>query len=67
MENRIDNEAFEHWFEYNLPDGFVDDVIVAPTAFLADRLSRRLNTPESDTLERDTVGLFLACCSHAER
>jgi hypothetical protein len=67
LENRIDNEAFEHWFEYNLPDGFVDDVIVAPTAFLADRLSRRLNTPESDTLERDTVGLFLACCSHVER
>jgi hypothetical protein len=64
--NRSDDEAFEDWFEYDLPDGFVDDVIIAPTAFLADRLSRRLKATEPATLERDTVSLFLACCSHVE-
>ena len=61
-----DEGAFEHWFEYDLPEGFVDAVVFAPTAFLADRLSRRLKTPGPDTLERDTVTLFLACCSHVE-
>jgi hypothetical protein len=61
------DSSFEDWFEYVFPEGFVDDVVIAPTAFLADRLSRRLNTTETDGLERDTVGLFLECCSHVER
>jgi hypothetical protein len=66
LQIRQDDEAFEDWFEYDLPDGFVDAVVSAPTAFLADRLFRRLNMRESDMLERNTVGLFLACCSHVE-
>jgi hypothetical protein len=67
LQNLQDDAAFEDWFEYVFPDGFVDDVVIAPTAFLADRLSKRLNIAEDTGLERDTVVLFLACCSHVER
>jgi hypothetical protein len=58
--------SFEEWFEYDFPEGFVDDRVVAPTAYLADRLARRSRQSESTLLEHDTVTLFLACCSHVD-
>ncbi len=56
---------FEEWFEYEMPDGFVDEVVVAPLAYLADRLARKISHGESNTLELETAIIFLACCSHS--
>ena len=61
-----DPESFEDWFEYDLPKGFAEAIVSAPTALLADRLFSRSGTHDSDTLERDTVELLLACSSRAE-
>ena len=55
----------EEWLEYDLPDGFVDDVVIAPNAYLADRLAKRIEEADSPMLERETAILFLACCSNA--
>lgn len=63
---KTDETDFETSFHYDFPDGFVDDAIVQPTAFLADRLSKKLSYEEADSLEFETVQLFLGCCSHIE-
>ena len=55
----------EEWLEYDMPDGFVDDVVMAPNAYLADRLAKRIEAMDSQTLESNTAILFLACCSNA--
>jgi hypothetical protein len=56
----------EEWLAYDMPDIFVDDVIVSPTAYLADRLSR-ISGSHEDTLEAKTAAIFLACASHVEK
>src|SRR5262249_39714645 len=56
--------AFDEWFAYTMPDGFVDHVVTAPTAYLADRLAKKLSKNQSPELEAETVLMFLACCSH---
>ena len=62
---RTDPVSFEDWFEYRLGPGFVDEEVVAPAAFVADRLARKLTIAREDALERDTAMLFLACCSQS--
>ncbi|HEX2827402.1 MAG TPA: hypothetical protein VHP37_13720 [Burkholderiales bacterium] len=57
--------SFEEWFEYAMPDGFVDDEVAAPAAFIADRLSKKLLYGDAGKLEFDTVLMFLACCSQS--
>ena len=55
----------EEWLEYDLPDGFVDDIVMAPNAYLADRLAKRVGEADSPMLERETAIFFLVCCSSA--
>ena len=57
--------TFEEWLAYDMPDGFIDDVVVSPTAYLADRLARQIHEiDEEHGLESKTAALFLACASH---
>jgi hypothetical protein len=56
--------TFEEWLLYDMPDEFVDDVVISPTAYLADRLSRQTLEPQGPALEARTAALFLACASH---
>ncbi len=55
--------TFEEWLTYDMPDEFVDDHVVSPTAFLADRLSRVEYEAEDFTLEARSAAMFLACAS----
>jgi hypothetical protein len=59
--------TFEEWLLYDMPDKFVDDVVISPTAYLADRLSREVQQPEGQALEAKTAAMFLACASHVVR
>jgi hypothetical protein len=64
LEIRNHESSFEDWLDYTLPDGFVDDVVVAPAAYIADRMAKRLESVDSVPLELETVRMFLACSSH---
>ncbi len=59
---RGDEGTFEDLVEYAMADGFVDDVVKQPGAFLVDRLTRRLKDPAPDP-EADAAMIMLACCS----
>lgn len=62
-----DPAQMEEWFDYALDDDFEDAEVVAPAAYLADRLGKALQRPEPEALELTTVRLFLACCSHLDQ
>lgn len=66
VEFRPDATSFEDWFEYSLSEGFVDERVVAPTAYLADRLAKAARSPGALSLELETVRMFLACCSNVD-
>jgi hypothetical protein len=59
----IQTTTFEDWLEYDMRDGFVDDNVISPTAYIAHRLSRTLAQGEPRDTEADTAALFLACSS----
>jgi hypothetical protein len=56
--------SYEDWLLYDMADGFVDDVVISPTAYLADRIARRVEESDEESLEAKTAALFLACASH---
>ncbi len=56
-------EGFEEEFEYRLPEGFVDEVVKRPAAYLLDRAIRRLQAEVQPARESETAKLFLACSS----
>ena len=58
---------FEDTYEYKMPEGFSQEPVKRPTAFILDRMQRQLlkNLPDSET-EAYTARLFLACCSSIE-
>ena len=66
MVSKNDPNIFEHWLEYDMPEGFVDTQVDAPAVLLADRLARKTYDNDPATLEAETVTLFLACASTAE-
>ncbi len=49
---------------YTVPEGFADDEILAPAAYLAATAERCLETGDWEPHEGHTARLFLACCSH---
>lgn len=56
-----DEENFEKIFSYNLPNGFNDETIKSPIAYLLDRMIKVLNSSlQIDDLERETLLQFLA-------
>ena len=54
----------EEWLDYSMPDGFVDDVVKSPTAYIAHRLTQRNSPQGGRDIEAETAALFLACSSH---
>lgn len=59
--DETDEEGFEEKFEYTLPDGFVDEKIESPIAYLLSRMIEMLNSNSRNTeLERETTLLILA-------
>jgi hypothetical protein len=54
----------EEWLEYDMPDGFVDDVVMSPTAYIAHRLTQPISDGKGRDIEAETAALFLACSSH---
>ncbi len=54
----------EEWLEYDMPDGFIEDVVKSPTAYIAHRLTRSSHDHGDRDIEAETAALFLACCSH---
>ena len=58
--------SFEEWLVYDMPNEFVDDCVVSPTAFLADRLSQEGEELDETALEARTSAVFLACASHVK-
>jgi hypothetical protein len=59
--------SFEEGFEYRLPDGFSEEKVLRPAAYLLDRMLRRLEQSEPPLdLEAETAILFLACCSNKD-
>lgn len=59
---------FEDRYEYRLPEGFVEESIERPAAFLLDRMIPLLQSKEfPNNLEAETAKLFLACCSNLDR
>jgi hypothetical protein len=54
----------EEWLEYDMPDEFVDDIVISPTAYIAHRLTRPIRHSDSRDIEAETAALFLACSSH---
>lgn len=58
---------FEEKFEYNLPEGFVEEKVQKPAAYLLDRIIRRLQAKGVKyNLEAETAMLFLACSSYLD-
>ncbi len=58
-------EESEDRLEYAMPDGFVDEIVKRPSAYLIDRLQCKLTQPlEPADVEAETSRLFLACCSN---
>jgi len=54
----------EEWLDYDMPDGFVDDVVKSPTAYIAHRLTQPTSLQNGRDIEAETATLFLACSSH---
>jgi hypothetical protein len=54
----------EEWLDYDMPDGFVDDVVKSPTAYIAHRLTQSNSLQSGRDIEAETAALFLACSSH---
>lgn len=62
---KSEENAFEEKFEYRLPDGFVEETVEKPAAYLLDRAIRTLREPEKHCeFEAETAKLFLACSSY---
>ena len=57
----------EEWLTYDMAEGFVDDRVISPTAYLLHRLTRPGSQPSDQALEAETTSLFLACCSNPIR
>jgi hypothetical protein len=53
----------EEWLKYEMADGFVDEDVMSPTAYIADRLTNRINEDAERDTEAETVLMFLACSS----
>lgn len=59
--DETDEEGFEEKFEYTLPNGFVDEKIESPIAYLLFRMTEILNSNSSSIeLEKETTLLILA-------
>jgi hypothetical protein len=54
----------EEWLDYDMPDGFVDDVVKSPTAYIAHRLTHPTSLQDGRDTEAETAALFLACSSY---
>jgi hypothetical protein len=54
----------EEWLEYDMPPGFVEDVVVSPTAYIAHRLTQPVDRADGRDIEAETAVLFIACSSH---
>ncbi|MGA9762002.1 MAG: hypothetical protein WBQ14_06245 [Gaiellaceae bacterium] len=59
-------DELEQQMKYDMPPGFVDAYVMAPAILLADRVGGRVTDADSQTVERETVELFLACASRVE-
>ena len=59
-----DDATNEEWLYYDMPEGFVDDKVVSPTAFIADRLTNQIDGESERDIEAETAAMFLACSSH---
>lgn len=67
--HRIDEiDKSENAFEYRLPDGFFEEVIDRPAAYMLHLMTKKLSTVDNDLidLEYETLRLFLSCASANE-
>lgn len=58
--NEEDEDEIEQRLIYNLPNGFNDEKVGAPLAYLLDRMTRELDSNAIMDLERETAIQFLA-------
>ena len=62
-----DEADFEETYEYRLPEGFSEEIVQRPAAYLLDRVLRQLQQSElPGNLEAETAKLILACCSNSD-
>jgi hypothetical protein len=63
-----EEDGFEEKFEYRLPNGFTEEAVKRPAAYLLDRLVRKLRkSSSSGNIELETAKLFLALCSYFDK
>jgi hypothetical protein len=53
----------EDWLDYDMENGFVDDVVISSTAYMAHKLTHTAGKESVQDLEAETAALFLACSS----
>jgi hypothetical protein len=58
-----DDSINEEWLHYDMPEGFVDEEVTSPTAYIAHRLTNQMNDESERDIEAETAAMFLACSS----
>ena len=58
-----DETINEEWLQYDMLDGFVDEEVMSPTAYIAHRLTNQIDDESERDIEAETAAMFLACSS----
>jgi hypothetical protein len=58
-----DDTINEEWLQYDMPEGFVDEEVMSPTAYIAHRLTNQIDDESERDIEAETAAMFLACSS----
>jgi hypothetical protein len=58
-----DESVNEEWLTYDMEEGFVDEEVTSPTAYIAHRLTNQIIDERDRDIEAETAAMFLACSS----
>jgi hypothetical protein len=58
-----DESINEEWLSYDMEEGFVDEEVNSPTAYIAHLLTNYDNDESERDIEAETAAMFLACSS----
>ena len=58
-----DESINEEWLRYDMPEGFIDEEVMSPTAYIAHRLTNQTSDESERDIEAETAAMFLACSS----
>lgn len=58
-----DESINEEWLNYDIPEGFVDEEVMSPSAYIAHRLTNQVENENGRDIEAETAAMFLACSS----